>query len=409
MNRKISAAVLCLAIAPLSHLRAETASGSVPRTPFVKSAVFAPTSVESPALPDPEVQLRLADPVKGGVLSPGVEGAASLVGPVDGDSFTARVAIEFLEAETEVEARVIDAGGNELNSVIISSPLPARWSGNLCEVAASQNSRMELLVRKGSALGTAYRTDSSYVTVVPILSRAELKAAGGGTAAFSMSTSRTALATGSSAYTHSYDWPGTNVMFVVSGGPANTCGDIHTFRNGSWVFAGAWLCTDSTGHGVKGPWYITTSYPGQNQTDSPTYIQWPNLSTTTNTWHITDTIYPLVSIPFPNCVATAAQWGLGFTPSITKLVEWYQDTTTGEYWNSNYCVSGGLNCYTSGNPIYYPITWVGNGVFQIRWQCSRDLYDVICPPGHHCTYNFKVMDNIGDPFGNSAAATYQYQ
>jgi hypothetical protein len=271
MKNKISAAIVLLALTPLSPLFAQPADRSVPRTPFVKAAVFEPTSVELPAMPDSEVLLRLEDPAKGGVLTPGVEGTASLLGPVDGESFTARVAIEFLEVDTELEVRVIDPSGRELNSVVLSSPVPARWSGNLCEVAPSQNTRMELSVRKGSALGTAYRADSAYVTVVPILRRAEVKAAGGGMAAFSMSTSRTALVPGSSSYTRSVDWPGPNFYFVVSGGLPNTCGDIHTLRNGVWVFAGAWLCTDSNGHGIKGPWFITSSYPGQNQTGKNTY------------------------------------------------------------------------------------------------------------------------------------------
>jgi hypothetical protein len=100
--------------------------------------------------------------------------------------------------------------------------------------------------------------------------------------------------------------------------------------------------------------------------------------------------------------------GLGFSTSITSILAWDQDTTTGRYWDNSYCYIGG-DCDTSGTRIEYPVTWVGGGVvFQIAWPCSRSYGGHYCALGHHCTFNFRVADNINDPFGNSGNTGFQY-
>jgi hypothetical protein len=438
MNRRISAVVLCLALAPLSRLSAEAESGPVSRTPLVESAVVPPTDVELPAAPDPEVLLRLEDPVRGGMLDAGDEGVALLLGPSDEESFLARVGIEFLEANTSVEVRVIDAGGTRLNAVVLSSAVPARWSGVLCEVNASpsQAGRVELSVLTGRAIGTAYRGGREYVTTIPILSRATVRAAGGGTAAISTSATRTpessrsairtpesstsasegpvsvTALTGQSSYSGTYNWPGTNFVFRVFGGPPSTCGDIHTFRNGSWVIANGWICTDGAGNATKGPWYITPTFPGQNQTDNPTYIQWPNGTTTTQTWHVIDTIHPTVSIYTSGVkfhgTATAALWGSGFNAAWTSVQLFFQDDTTGLYWNSSFCPAPGWNCFKSGVPEYMTAavnlsnTYPNPTVFQLSWlyQASYLYLEV----GHHYSVHVKVNDMWG-----SGTLTWQFQ
>ncbi len=421
MNRRISVAVVCLALAPLSRLLAAPAGGPVPRAPLVESALVPPTAVDLPAAPDPEVLLRLEDPARGGVLEAGHEGLALLVGPAEEEWFQARVGIEFLEADTTVEVRVIDADGTPLNSVIISSDVPARWSGNLCAVKASPDrvSSMELSVKTGRAVGTAYRSGREYVTTVPILSRTALKSARGGTAAFSTSAFQAPripsvpsgspesvselAAAGQSSYVGSYNWPGTNFVFKVYGGPPNTCGDIHTLRNGAWVIAYGWICTDGAGNATKGPWYITSTFPGQNQTDNPTYIQWPDGTTTTQSWHVIDTIHPTVSVYTSGVMfhgtATAATWGSGFNAAWTSVQLYFQDKTTGLYWNSKFCPAPGINCFMSGVPEYLTAatnltnTYPNPTVFQLSWlyQASFLYLEV----GHHYSLHVKVNDMWG--------------
>jgi hypothetical protein len=415
MNRRVSAVLLCLALAPLSPLWAEAPNGLVRPMPFVESAVFPPTNVELPDAPNPAVHLRLEDSAKGGVLYAGYEGIALLPGPPDEESFLARVEIEFLEANTSVEVRVIDGDGAQLNSVVISSPVPARWSGDLCEVKASQNSRMELSVKTGSALGTAYRVGREYVTTIPILSRAAVKAAGGGTLALSTArlSTRTPLAPGYSNYTRSYSWPGTSVSYVVTSGPPNTCGELHTYRNGSWVVSwSCWMYTDSSGYGVAGPWYITSTYPGQNQTDNPSYIKWPDGTVTTSTWSVIDTIHPTVSIYtfayWFHGTATAAQWGSGFNAAWTKVQVAYQDDTTGAYWNSNVCQPTGYTCYTSGGPVWYDAdtnlsnTYPPPTLFELSWLINGGW--IPCDISHHCSVNVRV----NDMWGSSATLKWQF-
>jgi len=363
--------------------------------------------VELPDTPNPAVQLRIEDPVKGGVLYGGYEGIAFLPGPPDEESFTVRVEIEFLEANTSVEVRVIDADGAQLNSVSISSPAPARWTGDLGELKASQNSRMDLSVKTGSALGTAYRVGREYVTTIPILSRATVRAAGGGTLALSTArlSTRTPLSAGYSNYTRNYSWPGTNVSYVVTSAPPNTCGDIHTYRNGSWVIAYGWLCTDGNGYGTKGPWYITSTFPGQNQTDNPSYITWPDQTVTTSTWSVIDTIHPTAVITHPGCLfcgtASAAQWGSGFSTAWTSVSTWYKDETSGFYWRYENCTD--VFCYTSGSPVYYPAATnlpnTGAVVFQLSWW---NYSWISCPVNHHCSFNMKVNDK----WGSSVTQTY---
>lgn len=405
----LRAACLCLAFAPSATLWAAPRAESALSGPFVVSATFQPTDVGFAGRPDPQVRLRLEDPSAGGVLASGFQGSAALVGPRDDGSFSARVAIDFLEANTSVEVRVTDVNGAELNSVRLSSPRPGRWSGTLSEVAESQSSLVELFVKEGKALGTAYRISRAHVTTIPVLSRPALRAMGGGTAAISRSllpepnAPVSALTTGTANYTGNYSWPGMYFFFVVAGGPPNTCGDIYTYRNGSWVVANDWLCTDSSGFAANGPWYVTYTFPGQDQTDNPTYILWPDNTTTTSTWSVIDVTPPNVDTPlfeYGSCppgqggwycpiggTVSDGQWGSGFSANWTSMWIQYKDETTGLCWEPP---SYGYSCpHSTLGYLNVPVD--GTPVLSADWY---EPYDPLtaCPVNHYCTATIRVQD-----------------
>lgn len=403
MTFSYRAAFLAMALLAMPAVEAQPFANANRRLPAVESAVLWPTVESSSSVQGPEVGLRLSDPERGGVLGAGAAGSAPLFGPDEDQRFVARVSVDFLDAETSVRLKVIDSDGSKLNDLVISSAEPGRWSGDLCDVIPSQGARVEMLVTRGRALGTAYRVGQDHVTSIPILSWGVQKAAAGGTMALSSSIQRgpelglSPLSVGTSDYSSLYAWPGTNFTYVVHGGPPNTCGDIHTLRNGVSQTAGAWLCTDSSGYGKKGPWYITYSYPGANQTDWGSYIQWPNKTSTTSTNHITDVTPPTVTIT-PNIVfsgtASKGNWGMGFSRTWPQVrVELtYRDDTTGGYWNDqNPCYSP-PNCYTTGNPVpdiaVTDLPQTGTAQSLNWWYYPY----IACPPNHHCSVVVKVYD-----------------
>jgi hypothetical protein len=410
MKRQLLVAYLWLVFAPPAALCAAPPAESALTGPFVESAALQPTEVGFAGAGDPHVRLRLEDPSAGGVLVSGLEGSAVLLGPPGDGTFSARVAIDFLEANTSVEVRVIDADGAELNSVVLSSPNPGRWSGSICEVASSQNSRIELSVKQGRALGTAYRIGHEYVTTVPILSRAVSVATRRGTTAFARSllparrASVAGLSTGDSNYTSNYQWPGTYFFFLVQGGPPNTCGDIHTFRNGSWVVSNDWLCTDGYGYGAMGPWFITSTSPGQDQTDNPTYIQWPDQTTTTSTWSVIDVTPPSVVTPlfaYGPCPPghggwycpigghlSDGQWGSGFSRSWTDVWVSYKDETSQLCFDTYTGLFSSSCPYQRNVPVAVPVD--GTPVSSADWYDSFDPSR--CPANHYCSATIWVRD-----------------
>ncbi|HKI06185.1 MAG TPA: hypothetical protein VKK31_29680 [Thermoanaerobaculia bacterium] len=138
---------------------------------------------------------------------------------------------------------------------------------------------------------------------------------------------------------HAYLNGGTPLYYYVTGGPASTCGELNSYRNNSWIFGPGWLCTNGSGSATKGPWYSAPT----DQKDDPSFIRWPDNSTTTSDWHIWDKTCPTVSSSSPplawNGTATDGAFGTCFTSS-SPVEAYYQDRTTGFYWTPT---SGGFN------------------------------------------------------------------
>ncbi|HSG39943.1 MAG TPA: hypothetical protein VLE27_09930, partial [Thermoanaerobaculia bacterium] len=143
-------------------------------------------------------------------------------------------------------------------------------------------------------------------------------------------------------YTSSFS---NSLTYTVNNGPASTCGELNTYRNNSWLFGPGWLCTNSSGYKLQGPWSSAPS----NQTDDPSFIRWPDGSTTTNDWHIWDTSCPNIQLnTIPpggwDGIAFDAPFGACFASRTSRSTySYFQNLTTGLY----YRASTGLYSETS--------------------------------------------------------------
>lgn len=194
-------------------------------------------------------------------------------------------------------------------------------------------------------------------------------------------------------FDHTYRYTG-SLYYTVSNGPANTCGELNTYRNNSWLFGPGWLCTDGTGYKRNGPWDTAPS----NQTDDPSFIRWPGGSTTTNDWHIWDTSCPSVQIalipPPPSSwtgTATDGAFGGCFASRAPKAT-WasFQDLTTGLYWLHNqgsYAQTGRWDHYGNFTNQYSNST-----------SCGATWSTLYPGPGVHVaghTYKWTICVNDG--------------
>lgn len=224
-----------------------------------------------------------------------------------------RVAVDLLKADSAVEVAVIGGTGEVLRSLTASTSMPVRWMADLGMVEGGI--RVELRVLRGRAAGGVIRVNEGGLR--PITAAAIV-----GTAVFSRLVN----------YQYSPD-----LTFTVSWGPPNTCGELNSYRNGSWIFGGNWLCTDATGRATKGPWtWVGTP---SDQTDDPAFIRWPNGDTTNNAIHIWDKTCAQTFRTTPSGspptswggYATDGQWGAGFDFNRTTQT-FFQDLTTSLYW-----------------------------------------------------------------------------
>lgn len=180
---------------------------------------------------------------------------------------------------------------------------------------------------------------------------------------------------GSASFNYTINYGGMPALYyTVTGGPPNTCGELNTYRNGSWLYGANWLCTDSAGNATKGPW--TWANTPTDQTDEPAYIRWPDGSTTNNATHIwdkscsntfrttagaVDGLSPLAYSGY----ATDAQWGAGFDFGGSGISV-FQNLTTGKYWGP------GLSGYTSTSSTYLYVQASLSRVnrWRVNWTTS---------------------------------------
>lgn len=304
------------------------------------------------ARPDWVEELIAARMSGGGGLAAGMVGSASAALP-EGASGRVRLvaAVALEEPGSAVEVRLVDGSGRVVKTLEAAASQPVRWRADLGEVASARlagSSRLEITVLRGRASGTLAgtprnRRGGGYVRPIAVKSLS-----------------------GSGSFNHSINWAGTgDLYYYVTGGPASTCGDLTTYRNGSWLVTSGWLCTDSSGNATKGPW--SWSSTPSDQTDDPAYIAWPDGSQTTSATHIWDKTCATTHISSAGLStfsgsASDAQWGAGFDSSWTSATCTYDDSN-GHYWGP------GLSGYTSSSPISVNATVSGMPGFSVTWSC----------------------------------------
>jgi len=224
-----------------------------------------------------------------------------------------------LEKDSSVTVTVKE-GSAVARSFSVESSAPVRWRADLGAAAELEEARVEVRVDRGRAA----------VAGVPMV-------AGSGPDGVRSLTAATTVGSASFSQNILY-YSGSSHTFSVTGGPANTCGELAIKRNGNWEFTGGWLCTNGSGSATKGPWYWTDK--SDDETGEPVYIRWPDNSTTTETFAIYDKESAVTyrdstwgSPPTSYAGhATDGQWGAGFDFGGACWSE-FQDTTTSLYWS----------------------------------------------------------------------------
>jgi hypothetical protein len=206
-----------------------------------------------------------------------------------------------------------------------------------------------------------------------------------------------AVTVGTGVFSQHVNWTmvGSNSLYyTVSNGPASTCGELNTYRNNSWLFGPGWLCTDAAGYKQQGPW---TSAPS-NQTDDPSFIRWPNGSTTTMDWHIWDTNCPSLQITSTPPVswygpATDSPFGACFdNRAYPSTSSYFQDLTTGLHYVSS------TGAYSSPSRWYYPgeflLQYSNSTSCGATWSYSSSWRPPVGAhvPGHTYKWNVCVSD-----------------
>ncbi|HEV3039271.1 MAG TPA: hypothetical protein VHA33_15960 [Candidatus Angelobacter sp.] len=145
---------------------------------------------------------------------------------------------------------------------------------------------------------------------------------------------------GTAYFSNPINWSQTpDLHFTIQGGQPNTCGELVTFRNGSWLYVPGWACVDGNGNANMGAWTWANT-PG-DQTDTNVQIIWPNGNYTNATSdHVWDKSCPTISpVPFGSGVpgafsgtASDNQWGAGFDDGWTVVTATYEDTTIHLFW-----------------------------------------------------------------------------
>lgn len=192
---------------------------------------------------------------------------------------------------------------------------------------------------------------------------------------------------GSAYFNHDINWPSTSdLYFSVAGAPANTCGDLWGWRNGSGytLEAGGWICTDSLGQATKGPWNAST-----HSSDETAYnfIDW-GTCTSNEVKHIFDVTAPVPSITssIPSAFSGSASdgtWGAGFDASWSVCYAEYYDATIGRWWSS------GSGSYSSTSPVYESCSISGMPSLFVTWSASQPGSH---QAGHHYYWTVWIWD-----------------
>jgi hypothetical protein len=278
----------------------------------------------------------------------------------------AALTVALLEAGSAVDVELRDAKGRVMRTFALSSTQPTRLRLDLGALGPlAGNAQVELRVLRGKV---AAATRDSKDRPKPIFNKA---------------------ISGTAWVSQTVNYGGT-LYYYVDGGPASTCGELDTFRNGSWLYSPSWLCTDVNGDATAGPWYWSNS---PSQTDEPVYIRWPNNDTTNNDVHVWDKQCANGVPDSPGGSpptswyghATDTQWDAGFDFGYHAFSV-FQDTSTGLYWDP--FTSG----YTASSQVRVPATVSRVTRWYVDWSTSFPAVGVHTT-GHNYYWFTCVDDN----------------
>lgn len=209
-------------------------------------------------------------------------------------------------------------------------------------------------------------------------------------------------ASGVGFFSNDITWSYSNDLYYsVGGGPANTCGDLWTSRNGgAWQEGPGWICTDSNGNATKGPW--TWANQAGDET-AYAYIEWPNGSTTTVDSHIwdktcaatTENVNGAPPTSFSGG-ATDAAWGAGFNAAWTSCSVGFFDITAQKHWDA------ATDTYTSTNGSGVGCTISGMPGFSVTWS-AHQVPSVSAHTSGHC---YVWFGNVDDGACSTAGSHY---
>lgn len=290
---------------------------------------------------------------EGVVLRSGEEGRASVALQSGAEFRGVRIAVSFLEPGTAAVVRLIDADGNPVESLVASASRPLRWQtafGWIPEERRGDAARVELQVLRGRALAT-----TSLITM------------GGEEDRLRPITASATV--GNASFNYRINWRDTPPLYyTVENGPAGTCGDLHTYRNGGWLIAPGWLCTDASGYAQKGPW--TWDDIPSDQTDNPAFIRWPGGDETTYNDHIFDKTCSRTEVDSTSPPtdfrgsASDALWGAGFDSGWTETCCTFFNRTTQRYWSPS------TGSYSSTTAVCTSATVGGMPSLNVSWSCT---------------------------------------
>ena len=208
---------------------------------------------------------------------------------------------------------------------------------------------------------------------------------------------------GNAAFNHEINWPNTSdLYFNVTSSPANTCGDLWCWRNGSGfqLDAAGWICTNGSGAATKGPW----SSSGHSSDETAyCYIDWSSCTSDVvgHIWDVTAPT-PTISNGYPSSfsgTATDGSWGAGFSSSYGSYceTEFYDATPgVGKWWDF------GAGTWTGTSPDYGPCFLSGMPSYSVSWSTST-LPSLTS--SHHYYWKVLVWDAYG---GNQGFTTVDF-
>jgi len=211
---------------------------------------------------------------------------------------------------------------------------------------------------------------------------------------------------GSASFNHDIDWPGSSdVYFYIAGAPANTCGNLWGWRNGSGyqLEAAGWICTDGYGQATKGPWSVNNHSSDETAFN---FIDWGSC-VSNEVKHIFDVTKPTATItssPPADFSGTASDgtWGAGFdsswdTPGCRTA---NYDATSDKWYNST------IFSYSSSSFLYDNCSLSGMPSLTVTWSASQVPSSYSHTSGHHYYWYVQVFD--GGQWSDWAVSDFTY-